>query len=206
MTPCTKNPFCGALPPELREQLCTHCTKTTFADQTEVHIDRKHVWIVIDGLFCSLLETDQPNSLIVPGTVILNPWFSQFVLTDLKIDIEAYEEASYRVNYKCLSNMTIAMFTNEYIFEMLDNNIFLKQLFFNIMATDATATTYANYLYQHSAKESIEYVLRLAKTHSLGPLTHRQIAFLTNRNRVTVTRVMHEIALENPDLVNEQSI
>ena len=66
-------------------------------------------------------------------------------------------------------------------------------------------TCYQTFLYHDDAYQAVRYVLKLAKAYGLHSLTHMQIALLSGRNRVTVTNILHEIALAEPELFEEQS-
>ena len=48
---------------------------------------------------------------------------------------------------------------------------------------------------------AVRFILQLARYYNIKRLTHAQIALLTGRNRTTVTKVMGEIMLAEPELV-----
>lgn len=198
--PCEENAFCKALPEEVRLQLCKHCIKTSFAEHTELQIDVNHPWLVLDGLIVSKAN-DKPNAIMNAGFFMLTPRFAPEGYADVlpsRIDI-SYSLKTFR--YTCFTPVVVATFSVRAIDELMNDIRFLRVLFDNIQIQMNAMQMYQVFLYQKQAYDSVAYVLKLAKVHGVSGLTHEKIAELTGRSRTTVTQVMHEIALAEPELV-----
>ena len=63
-------------------------------------------------------------------------------------------------------------------------------------------TSYLSVLfYQRDAAEAVRYTLVLLRELGIAGLTHGQVARIAGRNRVTVTRILGELTVSDPELV-----
>lgn len=197
---CASNPFCSKLPDDLRVRLCEHCVKTTHAKGSVIRADENRVWIILDGILLGL-NSDKPTSMHFPGRMNMNtsfmgpdPAFSEFMAQDIEVKMR-------KLKYLCLRPIELATFSNRTVHDLMDDPRFLRVLWDNLLGMTTETTSYMESIYCGSAADAVRYVLALAKSHEVGDLTHEEIARLSGKNRVTVTKIMHELALSSPELL-----
>lgn len=147
----------------------------------------------------------RPNTVYTPGDMALNPSFSS---KEKKVRAMSDADiARYFANQtqQCITDVHVIVFPNDCVLGMLDNVSFVRWLMENQSMLMFQMTCYQTFLYHDDAYQAVRYVLKLAKAYGLHSLTHMQIALLSGRNRVTMTKILHEIALAEPELFEEQS-
>lgn len=106
-----------------------------------------------------------------------------------------------QVRYRCITRAVFSTLTNKAVEALLEDREFLRTVFDNQLAQSDLITNYQRALYHNTAYTAVRFILQLARYYNIKRLTHAQIALLTGRNRTTVTKVMGEIMLAEPELV-----
>jgi hypothetical protein len=196
---CASNKFCSSLPDDLRCRLCKHCIKTSFAPGTELEIDVNHPWIVLEGLLYSVLG-GKPFGLCVPGDFMLTPRF-QPAQPDLILDEKDVSGIETGAHYICLTKLLVATFSYRSIAELMEDSRFCREVLDSVNMSSTRNTFYLRQIYAEGAYESVRFALKIAQSCHIRGLTHAQIAKLVGRNRSTVTSVISQIAIAEPELV-----
>jgi CRP-like cAMP-binding protein len=204
MLKCQGNRFCDSLPVGLRAKLCKHCIKTSFAAGFAFPIDFNHPWLLIEGFVCVRLN-DRPSTFITPGDVVLTPRFRPSMPNILALSDDDMMEYYRSTNFECLSLVLAATFSTKIFLELFDDPTFVKAVLDCTLISQAQQSLYQARLYHGSAYDAVRYILKLARAYGVGTLTHAQIARLSGRNRTTVTKALHEVALAEPELISETS-
>lgn len=146
----------------------------------------------------------RPNTVYTPSDMALNPSFGS---KEKKVRAMSDADiARYLANQtqQCITDVHVIVFPNDCVLEMLENASFVRWLMENQSMLMFQMTCYQTFLYHDNAYQAVRYVLKLAEAYGLHNLTHMQIALLSGRNRVTVTKILHKIALAEPELFEEQ--
>lgn len=200
MVACQENAFCASLSNDVRSRLCKHCIKTSFAAGTAEGIDENHPALLLSGILCAEVD-DKPISVVVPNDFILTPRFRPEGASLPAIDDEAYQTYLSDTSYVCLTDTKMAMFSTRIVKELFETVSFMQALFASTINQLMQMSYFLHELYHGSAYDAVRYALKIARAYDVPKLTHAQIAHMTGRNRTTVTQVMHQIALSEPDLL-----
>lgn len=199
---CENNAFCGKLDPELRRELCKRCVKTTLAANSSVSLNHESFVLPLRGL-CCMTGGDRVISILPQGDFAFSP----------SLDPESWREfEGYSVNKSverkylessrlaAITNTECAMFREEYVRELWVNSDFTRALLANWLRGIQHLILFDLEIYRADAYHAVRYTLMFARSQGLRGLTHAQIAFLTGLGRSTVTRVMQELTIAEPDL------
>lgn len=202
MESCQDNPFCCKLHPDVRQRLCKHCIKTSFAARSKMHIDFEHPFLVLEGVICATTR-GKVGVILSPGDLLLPPSFRPAAPLSQPLSEREMEKEIISYGYYFPTPVTVATFSQRVIRQLMDDARFVRQLLDSVLHIQTEETVCQTHLYHGSALDAVKYILRVARAYDLGKLTHDQIAFLSGRSRVTVTKTMHEIALSEPELLAE---
>ncbi|MDR1184868.1 MAG: hypothetical protein LBK67_08735 [Coriobacteriales bacterium] len=200
MDHCFENAFCRKLNKETRSQLCKHCFMSTFAAGSRVPLTFQSDFLVLEGL-CLIRQGENVAFVIRPGDFVIPPRFNPDFPESVATLGDEFKKTMSDSNLLFLTDTTCANFTREHIDEMLNDIDFVKALFDNLSDFCNHSIFYQVLVFHYSAYDAVRYVLNFSKAYNLGDLTHAQIATLTGRNRSTVTQMLHEIALQEPGLL-----
>lgn len=198
MTHCSYNRFCSALSPVTRSHLCEICTKTTHAAGTEVTMDFYKHFLVVEGLcVCRHNRSSHPYR---PGDLVITPHAN--TSRPLSIASVSFDERDVFETKVCfIHDTTLAYFDKRKIDELLEDPGFLMVSYRNLENLYAHLVAYFIAMESSSAYDSVKYLLQYCKHNGIEGLTHEQIALMTSHSRTTVTSIMHEIALAEPELL-----
>lgn len=115
------------------------------------------------------------------------------------MSFELGPEQDTRIHF--ITDTTLAYFPKERIDKLLEDPGFLAVSYRNLEELYAHLVAYFLGMNSDSAYESVRYALQFCRQNGFGPLTHEQMALLTGHSRTTVTAIMHEIALAEPELL-----
>ena len=200
MDDCSQNALCVSLPPEVRRRLCENCIKASYAQDTIMPIDTNHPIVIVEGIVLAV-SSDKPLLLMAPGSLLLTPYFTPQKATPWLRSAQEVGEEIRQVRYRCITRAVFSTLTNKAVEALLEDREFLRTVFDNQLAQSDLITNYQRALYHHTAYTAVRFILQLARYYNIKRLTHAQIALLTGRNRTTVTKVMGEIMLAEPELV-----
>lgn len=158
-------------------------------------------------LFCSgvvlVSVFDRPNSIYVPGDIGLTPTFGPKDKDILTLSDEELVQFFSAQAQRCITDVRVVVFPTDCFLNLMDRAPFAQRLLENQSHLMMQLVCYQTFLYHDTTYQAVRYILKIAKAYSLRNLTHAQIALLSGRNRVTVTKVLHEIALAEPELFSE---
>lgn len=200
MDSCKSNAFCSSLPIVDRDKLCKHCIKTSLAAGTSVKLDPNHPYIVVEGLIL-VTGDNKPTTIIVPGDLTLTPRFRPQQNGILAITDEDYRDYLHSIRLAAMSNIVLAMFSTRIINDMLETAPFARAALDSMLNQTAQISYYQRELHNGTAYDSVRYVLKVARAYNVKKLTHEKIGLMAGRSRTTVTQIMHEIALADPELL-----
>lgn len=204
MDNCMNNSFCRTLKPETRERLCARCMISTLAEGTSLKGKFKHPMILLDGLL-SVRFFDRPNTILVPGDMTLTPDFTPPAAADIVLTEAEWADYYAGQSHHCVTPITLAYLPTDLVKELLETSVdFTRAVLDRYLFIQTQFSLYQAYLYHYNAYEAVRYVLRLTRAHGVTGLTHAQIDYLSGRNRTTVTKILHEIALAEPELLTEE--
>lgn len=138
---------------------------------------------------------------MAPGSLLLTPYFTPQKATPWLRSAQEVGEEIRQVRYRCITRVVFSTLTNKAVEALLEDREFLRTVFDNQLAQSDLITNYQRALYHNTAYTAVRFILQLARYYNIKRLTHAQIALLTGRNRTTVTKVMGEIMLAEPELV-----
>lgn len=96
---------------------------------------------------------------------------------------------------------TLAFFNKGEIDALLDDPGFLRASYDNLQDLNAHIVAYLIGVGSSSAHDAVRFVLKYCAHNGIDRLTHEQIAKLTGLSRTTVTSLMREVALAEPELL-----
>jgi hypothetical protein len=204
MDDCRENHFCKSLSHDLRERLCKHCIKTTYAKNSVLKVDMNHPWLLLEGIVCATVSK-RPMTIITPGDMLLTPRFRPAMPGILAMDDNDFELYYSNTRYECVTPILAATYSTKIMYDLLEDARFARMVLDSTLNIQMQVLAYQSFLYHNSAYEAVRYILKLARAYHIQGLTHAQIAHLSGRNRTTVTKVIHELALGEPDLIAEES-
>lgn len=194
---CSENRFCASLDPDVRARLCSFCVKTTHAANTHVSMDYYKHFLVLEGL-CGPRH-GRTCHLYRPGDFVLTPHPDQSRMINLPN--VTFEGGDLVTVMEFFSDVTLAYFDKEKVDELLSDSRFLRASYDNLKDLYVHLVAFPIGLNKSSAYDAVCYVLKYCAHNDIGHLTHEQIAKITGHSRTTVTSIMHEIALAEPDLL-----
>ncbi len=205
MNHCSENEFCRNLSPEMRSELCKCCVKTTMAANSSADMNFNEDYLVLDGLCC--LESEQRIVYVFrPGNFVITPNSD----TSSPIHLYSFEhcndpsEAFITSRFTVVKDLTLAVFEKERIQQLFSYPEFASAMYTALFKILEQETYYCIGVYRSDAYHAVKYILQFARANNLGSLTHAQIAYLADLGRSTVTRALHEIALSEPELVEDR--
>lgn len=193
---CSENRFCSQLPPELRCRLCEACVKATFAAGSSVAMDFYKHFLPIEGLCCTCHH--HARFAFRPGDFVITPHADSS--RDISVmDVSFADDQMGDAKLRFITCTTVAFFKKRDIDELLRDEAFLRVSYANLKDLYAHLTAYLIGVNSSSAYDSVAYVLRWCAHNDIGQLTHEQISVLTGISRTTVTSIIHQIALAEPN-------
>lgn len=204
MDSCETNSFCQQLPPETRNLLCANCVKVSYAAGTIERRPFQQAMLMLEGIL--MVESDErPSSILVSGDFNLTPKLGPKPSKSMPFNENELDTFYQGLRWHCIIETRIAFFPDNTVKAVLNDLEFCHALISNLEQVSAATSCYSQFLYHGTAKQAIVYALRLAKANGITGLTHAQIALLSGRNRVTVTKIMHEIAQSDPELIEDMA-
>lgn len=201
---CEENAFCRSLDEKTRCELCAFCVKSTYAAGSSVRANQDRVLLVLEGLCC--IET-RGGILAVLGRGDLFPFPSRMIGPAREAYRQIVEEAvSERVSgplkLVAVTDVTCASFELESVVHFLADPVFCSLIYANMFVLLQKSLSYGIEVRQSDAYHAVRFALRVGRVQGIEGLTHAQIAHLTGLGRSTVTKVMHEVALKEPELLS----
>lgn len=198
---CESNPFCCRLADEVREALCRHCVKCTYAKDTSIPAQYTKPFLVLEGV--TLVENQsRPIGLFGPGTINTSIHFTPERYKEIVVPGPYEEEQHENARHIFLADSVYAVFSNRIFRELMEEASFLSVLYdFDISQLNQTMI-YMRYLYQVPLDETVRYVLKYAEHLGLTGLTHAKIARLAGKSRPAVTQALGRLCLSDPELPN----
>jgi hypothetical protein len=202
MRHCSENSFCRTLSEGVREKLCAECVLTTLAQGTYTDVNFESCFLVVDGL-CALEVTNVFSMIVRPGDFAVTPNSDPNSLGRLAAIDYGYRARDIfrRTKIHAVKASTCAVFRKEPLKRMFENLEFLHAMYENLRNCSGHALCFHTQVYERPAYDAVAHVLRFERAYVIGNLTHAQIAYLTGKSRSTVTEVMHQIALAEPELL-----
>lgn len=203
MGACEDNPFCSHLPDDVRARLCSACVKVPYVAGAIDRHPYQQAMLVAEGLVITR-NSGKSGAALIPGSFSLTP-----KLGPTPRDPAGLSETELGLNgsdfeWRCYGPTSIAYFPDSLINELLDTQPFCRMVLDSHLRIQLASSTMEMSLYHGTAYEAVRYVMRLLKANRITGLTHEQIAEISGRSRVTVTRTIHEIALAEPELIVEE--
>lgn len=161
--------------------------------------------IVLEGIILSTLNY-KPIVMVMPGNLLLTPHFQPDSMVTCVLNDEERKQNFAQTRYDCFTSVVVGTFSNKAIDELLKDYRFLHAVWENTQYQGFFMHIYQSKLFHGDAYGAVKFVLRCAREHGGMKLTHEQIAELAGRNRTTVTKAMHEIALAEPELLEDPSL
>ena len=199
MKQCSKNRFCNELQAETRDKLCNCCMLTTYASGSEAIMNFNNAFLVLDGL-CAIYRDDYLVMVVRPGDLIVPPRVTDDSPVNFRNLLEEPDDVEAETSISFVTDTTFAVFRQKSIERLLehdDSKSLLQAMYDNLRDLSSHMTAYRLAL-SHPAHKAVLYALDFCKAYGFCNLTHSQLALLTNRNRSTVTQVMHRIAASQP--------
>lgn len=159
-----------------------------------------HPLVIIDGIILAS-AAGKPTSMMMSGNFLLTPYFRPKTSASFVLNDQEMSKSYANVRYNCFTNVLAGCFTNEVVEKLLAEYDFLYAIWENTQYQSYFLNLYQNSLYHGSAYDAMSFALRCAAEGGVKRITHEQLALLTGRNRSTVTKAMHEIALAEPELL-----
>lgn len=203
MKACENNPFCSRLPDGVRARLCASCVKVPYAAGAIDRHPYQQAMLVVEGLVVTR-NGGKSSAAFVPGTFSLTPKLGPTPLDPAGLSKGELELLDSDYEWRCYGPTSIAYFPDGLIEELLDTQPFCRMALNSHLQIQFVSSTMEMKLHHGSAYDAVRYVLRLLKANGVIGLTHEQIAEISGRSRVTVTRAIHEIALAEPELIAEK--
>lgn len=196
---CESNPFCSRLTDEVRETLCRHCVKCTYAKDTSIPAQYTKPFLVLEGV--TLVENrSRPVDLLGPGTINTSIQFTPERYKDIVVPGPYGNEQHENARHTFLTDSVYAVFSNRVFRELMEDASFLTVLYdFDVSQLNQTMI-YMRYLYQVPLDDTVRYVLEYAKHLGLSGLTHAKIARIAGKSRPAVTQALGRLCLSEPEL------
>lgn len=200
---CYANPFWATLDDEARRRLVEGADEVSYAEGTVFRGNFRHPVLLLSGILYVTIG-ERPNTVIIPGDLTLTPHFRPATAIDFPLS-EAELRHSFDVQrWHCVTPVSLLSVPTELVEELLGSSLsFARATLNSQLDIQGHMAYFQDNLYHYSAYEAVRYILKLGRSCGLRDLTHAQIAFLSGRNRTTVTKTMHEIALAEPELLGE---
>lgn len=198
MPHCSLNRFCAALDPITRSNLCRVCMKTTFSAGTSITMDFYKHFLILDGLCAT--QHNRARFPYRPGDFVVTPHPTQgrpVTLAQVSFD----ESPTPGTKVLFIADTAVAFFDKEKIDEFLQDPGFLAVSYANLKELYAQLVAYFIGMNSSTAYDAVRYLLEYCRHNGIAHLTHEEIAKLTGHSRSTVTSIMHEIALAEPELL-----
>ena len=190
------------LPNDILERLKNDCQISVYPEGATLRGAVSRPLLVLDGILCARMN-ESPQVLLVSGNLILPQVFFPETVVITALSEEERNQSMRSQRYTCIGKTCVATFSFELFDELLNEPVFARNVLTNNLNLMEQMGVYQRFLYHSTAKDAVEYILKLSHALKIDHLTHSQIAFMTGRNRTTVTKAMHEIALSNPQLFEE---
>lgn len=187
---------------DVLERLKNDCQISVYPEGTTLRGVVSQPLLVLDGMLCARMNKS-PQVLLVSGNLILPQVFFPDTAVITALSKEERSQSMRSQRYTSIGKTCVATFSFELFDELLNEPVFSRNILTNNLNLMEQMGVYQRFLYHSTAKDAVEYILKLSHALKIDHLTHSQIAFMTGRNRTTVTKAMHEIALSNPKLFEE---
>jgi hypothetical protein len=173
---------------------------TTHASGSKIAMNFNNAFLVTEGL-CVIRRADFLVMVVRPGDLIMPPRVADDSPVNFHSLFEEPDDVAAETSIDFITDTTCAVFRQKSIERLLehsDSMDLLKTMFDNLRDLASHITVYRLSL-SHPSYEAVLYALGFCKAYGFDNLTHAQLAMLTNRNRSTVTEVMHRIASREPE-------
>lgn len=195
------NRFCESFPPDIRAQLCAHCHLHTYRRDSYLtfsEIDTT-VCVLVSGFTLMMSPTTEnkwvnmcmagPGELLVEGGLLIGR----------RIDLNSNS------HILPLTDCTLASFDRDFIDHMLQTDItFVRTIYRHALYYYTTESM--QMLYEsgfNDAYSAVRHVIAYCRKCGHFNLTHEQIALACNRNRTTVTKAIHQLLQNEPELFSD---
>lgn len=184
---CQDNRFCRSIDEGDRAKLCAICRRTRYEKGEFLPNERfdRELMLVLDGAFATISSANGKMQFLYTafdingGEMLFNDKPIKYAGYGLMEVIRPMEAAHFSIKelrelFMTCPSIARALYMN---LATLDN----RKAFYRIMVTLA------------DAYHAVLYMMLYLQKRELDPPTHEELAFLTNLNRVTVSRVLKEI-------------
>lgn len=195
---CYENRFCSSLDPDTRRRLCQACTKSTYAANSKATMNFYRHFLVVEGL--CLTKRFRTSFVYRQGDFVVTPHPDESREVNL-VDVSFSEGVDYDTDLDFITMTTLAFFDKGEIDALLDDPGFLRASYDNLQDLNAHIVAYLIGVGSSSAHDAVRFVLKYCAHNGIDHLTHEQIARLTGLSRTTVTSLMREVALAEPELL-----
>ena len=199
--PCARNPFCASLPKETLGKLCPWCVQTdVLAAHVNAHPYRSPS-LLVEGALAAFTD-GRLQTIVIPGQLMLVPDLAHDARHPLGLSVAESVSFTNSQTHEYLLPSTLASFPNAVVDELLETDLpFVKGILRTFKEQSAMTSYLSVLLYQRDAAEAVRYTLVLLRELGIAGLTHGQVARIAGRNRVTVTRILGELTVSDPELV-----
>jgi hypothetical protein len=153
MSDCHTNSFCARLSVNLRDRLCRHCVKTTYAKGSATHIDPHHPWLLLDGMV-QVIFRDRPMTVVTPGDMILTPQFCPGTPSALALSEVEKEAVYFDFKYVNFTPTLVATFSARIIYELFEDAVGAKAIFDSVNSEQMQMACHQIFLYHGTAYDS----------------------------------------------------
>ncbi len=195
------NYFCKhVMTDAVRPILCKACRLRKFAKGQLLTINywSKAFTVLVDGLLVVGYEDPSNDKLFVTGIASTGG-----VVGAAKIFPDAPTEMTGRIVH-CVTKCTTAVFDDHAYEEALKDETFANNVIrYCFQLYWYEKEDFIRAIGSRDTTAAVRYIVKYCVNHGIPALTHEQIALMCNRARPTVTNILHELTLEEPDLFLE---
>lgn len=203
---CSKNIFCSQLSKATRNKLCKHCRRKFFKAQSiQLREDAiKDCMMVLYGTLSTPLNLGYDilnHEREIPAIYLAMP--GRLLNLNITFDSEELEQRFRYAEYEYLTDAWVASFSHHVIRDLsrADEN-FNKTLLKNMVLLTTDICQLAAFFRSGYTYYGVYHLIRELNKYDLF-LTQQQLADLMNRDRTTISKVIHRIKKEDPTLWND---
>ncbi|MEF9876638.1 MAG: hypothetical protein RR934_09225 [Gordonibacter sp.] len=195
--PYGNNRFCTSIPAQTREKVCEGCRIKTYAkgQQFSQKFWSRGVSLLLEGIVVvGELGSEENSHIISSGIATRGDIIGQLA--------SQTPAAIHDRSTMFLTDGAVALFEENVAKSLFETDLdFVKAVFDSCMRCCVAESD--KMMREVGGKDSyaaVRYVVEYCQRHHIPQLTHEQIATVSNRRRPTVTKVLHKILEQEPEL------